>query len=129
MNGWEALKALPFTCRATVLKYKIDDLLSTVPEALDGINSTIVNVKAADDDDKGYMHTMSDLVRFLLLYRYGGTYMDFDQLFLRKLPEDKLPLISREKYGMQVFATILRAPSVLKTLDVCKIIILCRDWI
>ncbi len=32
-------------------------------------------------------HT-SDLLRFLLLYSYGGTYLDLDQIVIRKFPEE-----------------------------------------
>ena len=96
LTGWEAKKALPFTCRAVVMKYSVKELMGTIPTQLEGISQTMKKVKDASDDNKGYMHTMSDVVRFALLYYYGGTYMDFDQIFIRPLPEDKMPLISRE---------------------------------
>lgn len=96
LSGWEASKTLPFTCRANIVKYNISEILFTLPNVLGGIVDTMRKVHEASADSKGYMHTMSDVVRFVLLYRYGGTYMDFDQIFIRPLPEGKIPLISRE---------------------------------
>jgi hypothetical protein len=96
LRGWERTRALPFTCRARVKRYNVKKLMSTLPEAHAGIDTILRKIKGATGDSKGYMHTMSDVVRFLLLYRYGGTYMDFDQIFIRPLPAELKPLISRE---------------------------------
>ena len=31
--------------------------------------------------------TLSDVLRYYLLYKYGGTYLDSDQIVMRKLPD------------------------------------------
>lgn len=95
LKGWEREHALPFTCRAKVLKYSVDEMLETMPVALKDVKALMGKIQEASGDAKGYMHTMSDVIRFLMLYRHGGTYMDFDQLFIRPLPAER-PLISRE---------------------------------
>ncbi len=40
-------------------------------------------------------HT-SDLLRFLLLHRYGGTYLDLDQIVVQKFPEEASNFIGQE---------------------------------
>ncbi len=41
---------------------------------------------------------LSDVVRFLLLQKYGGTYLDLDALILRPLPENVPNFVGRESW-------------------------------
>jgi hypothetical protein len=95
----EAQRVTPTTCRwATVRRYDVLDLLATYARdggdartpAVDALRQVLSLTSILPND-------RSDLLRFLLLYAYGGTYLDIDQVLLRPLPSLS-PLLVSERY-------------------------------
>ena len=41
---------------------------------------------------------LSDVLRFLILHNFGGTYLDLDALILQKLPEASKNFVGRESW-------------------------------
>ena len=80
-----------FTCRyVTVQTYSLNDLLK---DHSFKISNPITKFDTAN---KLLPNDLSDLLRFLLIYRYGGTYIDLDQIMLRPLPPTS-PLLVQER--------------------------------
>lgn len=91
--GWERERALPWTCRAEVRRYSLHQLLEAHPSVGKGIENIIDDLD--EDDPNGSAHLLSDILRYLLLFEHGGTYMDIDQIFIRPLPA-LAPLMSAQ---------------------------------
>jgi hypothetical protein len=61
-----------------------------------GVIQSIQSFTNGAEKSKLLPNDLSDLFRFLLLYKYGGTYMDMDQMMLRPLPPMS-PLLVQER--------------------------------
>ncbi len=46
--------------------------------------------------DRYLVSHASDVLRFLLLWRYGGTYLDMDQIFVKALPTTVRNFVGKE---------------------------------
>ena len=113
-NTFEQNRTLAITCdHVRVQTYHIGELLKGHPTSVIHSIQSLTNGADSDDkignkignkiDDKTDNKTalllpndLSDLFRFLLLYKYGGTYMDMDQMMLRPLPRMS-PLLVQER--------------------------------
>ena len=100
LKGWERDVTMPYTCQVIISRYNILDLASTLRNQNDIINvyNDIVGPEG-QKDKKGYMHLISDMVRYLILYRYGGTYLDIDQILIKTLPNEKRVVAIEAKWN------------------------------
>ena len=79
-----------FTCTyVRIQRYDMNDLLKDHSHQ---VSTLITNF----DKKQLLQNDLSDLLRFLLLYRFGGTYMDLDQMMLRPLPPTS-PILVQER--------------------------------
>ena len=98
LRGEERAQTLNFTCRGVVVvRYNIVELTEGIPNqhAIIRVHNDIVGPEGRKDP-KGYMHLISDIMRFLIIYRYGGTYVDIDQIFIHSLGSQQR-LIARDQ--------------------------------
>lgn len=118
-NAIEEKHTQQLTCKhVRVQKYNINDLLKehfdpaiAVPilQYLENNDSTKTTRNQDDPTTNHHHHTkpiellpndMSDVMRYILIYVYGSTYMDLDQLMLRPLPPQG-PLLVQERQWSQ----------------------------
>jgi len=98
LRGEERAQTLNYTCSGVVVvRYNIVELTEGIPNQHDiiRVHNDIVGPEGRKDP-KGYMHLISDIMRFLLIYRYGGTYVDIDQIFIHSLGSQQR-LIARDQ--------------------------------
>ena len=92
----EEAKVFPFTCTATVEKYNVSELASDLdPQVATSICELMKQNHLSDfaENDR------SDVMRFLLLSRYGGTYVDIAQIFLQPLPTVQTIVVSESYWS------------------------------
>jgi hypothetical protein len=86
LRGHERNMSLGYTCQVTIARYNIVEISEELANQNDilRVYNDIVGPEGRQDP-KGYMHLISDMMRFLIVYRYGGTYLDLDQIYIRPL--------------------------------------------
>lgn len=86
LRGHERNMSLGYTCQVTIARYNIVEISEELANQNDilRVYNDIVGPEGRKDP-KGYMHLISDMMRFLIVYRYGGTYLDLDQIYIRPL--------------------------------------------
>lgn len=88
------------TCKyVQVLQYDIKILMKNFPHSVsDPLVKNLENkVNTKNNEFKLLPNDKSDLMRYVLIYHYGGTYLDLDQMMLQPLPLEDKPLLVQER--------------------------------